>query len=41
MIRDGEEDCYPGTIARDLIAAIGEDRKTVEREMSLALPEPQ
>jgi len=40
MIRDGEEDCYPGDIARDLIAAIRKDAKTVEREMALALPEP-
>jgi len=41
MIRDGEEDAYPGNIARDLIAALREDPKTVEREMALALPEPE
>jgi len=41
MIRDGEEDVYPGNIAQDLIGAIRADAKTVEREMSHALPEPR
>src|SRR5690606_3290606 len=41
MISDGEADCYPGDIASDRIAAIRKDAKTVEREMALALPEPE
>jgi NAD(P)-dependent dehydrogenase (short-subunit alcohol dehydrogenase family)/uncharacterized OB-fold protein len=41
MIRDGEEDLYPGNIAQDLIEALRQDSKTVEREMSLMLPEPR
>ena len=41
MIAEGEEDCYPGDIARELAAAIRRDAKTVEREMALALPEPE
>jgi NAD(P)-dependent dehydrogenase (short-subunit alcohol dehydrogenase family) len=41
MIRDGEEDVYPGNIAQDLIGAIRADAKAVEREMSHVLPEPR
>jgi hypothetical protein len=41
MILDGTEEVYPGPIASDLAAAIRADRKTVEREMSMALPEPR
>ena len=41
MIRDGVEEAYPGSIASDLIAAIRQDSKTVEREMAIALPEPR
>jgi len=41
MIRDGTEEAYPGSIASDLIAALRQDSKTVEREMAMALPEPR
>ncbi|MGZ5835064.1 MAG: hypothetical protein ACXWJ5_02550, partial [Xanthobacteraceae bacterium] len=41
MIEDGVEDAYPGSIASDLAAALKADPKTVEREMSVALPEPR
>jgi NAD(P)-dependent dehydrogenase (short-subunit alcohol dehydrogenase family)/uncharacterized OB-fold protein len=41
MILDGTEEVYPGPIASDLAAAIRADSKTVEREMSMALPEPR
>jgi NAD(P)-dependent dehydrogenase (short-subunit alcohol dehydrogenase family) len=41
MIRDETEEAYPGSIASDLIAALRMDSKSVEREMSMALPEPR
>ncbi|MGZ3410931.1 MAG: SDR family NAD(P)-dependent oxidoreductase [Xanthobacteraceae bacterium] len=41
MIQDGVEDAYPGSIASDLAAALRADPKAVEREMSVALPEPR
>lgn len=41
MIRDGVEDFYPGRLAQTLYAGWREDPKVVEREMSLALPEPR
>jgi NAD(P)-dependent dehydrogenase (short-subunit alcohol dehydrogenase family)/uncharacterized OB-fold protein len=41
MIQDGVEEVYPGSIASDLAAALRQDSKAVEREMSMALPEPR
>lgn len=39
MIQDGLEEVYPGSIAMDLAAALRQDSKAVERELSLMLPE--